>query len=169
MENRSEITMPPGYVVSNDAIQGDDEQETQMLNRMALDARNFLSQQPWCTTVGEGYFAGGIGNVFAIFLFNLLPDRSDIPLWQWVMYGDIPPAYLPVEDADNPQEAFESYLSALRKWCENARSGKSVENLIPVNVPPNAEWADDLEKRLALLSEIVPPFLFRYISNDGRT
>jgi hypothetical protein len=52
-------------------------------------------------------FAGGVGKVFAIFLFKINSSHGDVDPWEWIFVGDIPPAYLRLEDAISKMAAFD--------------------------------------------------------------
>jgi hypothetical protein len=56
-------------LVPSQKIVGDDEMDTALLRKMAADAEVFIRSFPWCTSVLESYFGGGIGGIFAIFSF----------------------------------------------------------------------------------------------------
>ncbi|WP_292509327.1 hypothetical protein [Mesorhizobium sp.] len=47
----------------------------------------------------------------------------------------------------------------MEEWVEAARQGKSVGDLIPVNVPANPANAEMLDRRLKFLDEKVLPEL----------
>ncbi len=44
--------------------------------------------------------------------------------------------------------ALDAYLGEMLDWVEAVDEGRSVEDLLPVNVPPTKEWADNLRRRL---------------------
>jgi hypothetical protein len=71
----------------------------------------------------------------------------------WVIVGDVPPAYITVEDAPNPATALDAYIGAMQEWVDAARAGGSVADLIPVNVPPTVENAERLGRRLQFIDE----------------
>jgi len=66
----------------------------------------------------------------------------------WVVVGDLPPAYLAHEVDDSWQDALRGYVEEMSVWVEAARSGSSLDDVIPVNVPPTPEYADMLASRL---------------------
>jgi hypothetical protein len=81
--------------------------------------------------------------------------------WIWIIVGDIPSAYLPLEDAASSAEVFKTYLWGMSKWVELAREGRSGtadDGVPPVNVPATPEWAEKLEQKLNSLRLIVQPF-----------
>ena len=75
--------------------------------------------------------------------------------------GDIPSAYLPLEDAPSKMSAFETYLEGMKRWVVAAREGREPEpeDCCPtLNVPSTPEWAEALDCRLRTLSEVIRPF-----------
>jgi hypothetical protein len=157
----NESDLPVTGVVPVDAIVGEDEEDTTLLRKMAHEADEYIRSFPWCRRVSRSFFAGGVGGIFAVFLFNIDPARPEIDKWIWIMVGDMPPAYLPLEDARTAAEVFNTYMQGMTKWVHLARQGRqgtAEDGVPPVNVPATAEWADKLEKRLHLLRFVVKPF-----------
>jgi hypothetical protein len=88
-------------------------------------------------------------------------SRRDVDPWEWIFVGDMPPAYLPLEDAPSKMAAFETYLKGMARWVAVAREGREPqpEDCCPaVNVPPTPERAEELDSRLRTLSEVIRPF-----------
>jgi hypothetical protein len=145
-ENRrknNEIVPVPD-VVPVELMAGEDDTDTSLLQLMLEDARKYVLAFPWCESIVRSYFAGGVGEIFAVFLFNIFPARSDVGQWMWVVVGDIPSAYLPLEDCKSRREVFETYIDGMERWIELARErrGGTVEDGVPpVNVPATPEWA----------------------------
>jgi hypothetical protein len=152
--------VPIAGVVPLDRIIGDDDEDTQLLRNMAVNADEYIRSFTWCRMVSRSFFAGGVGGIFAVFLFDIAPARAEVGRWIWVVVGDIPPAYLPLEDARTPMEVFSTYIQGMMKWVQLARQGKhgsTEDGVPPVNVPATPEWADKVEKRLHLLRFTVKP------------
>ena len=150
-------------MVPVELITGDDDEDTALLRRMAQDAEAYLRSFSWCKEVSGSFFGGGVGGIIAVFLFNIRPTRPAVGSWIWIIVGEIPSAYLPLEDAGSPAEVFKTYLGGMSKWVALAREGRSgtADDGIPpvnVNVPATAEWAEKLEQRLHSLPLIVQPF-----------
>ena len=76
-----------------------------------------------------------------------------------LVVGDVPPAFIPADDATTPFEVLDAYIGALEEWVEAARKGKSVAKLIPVNVDANPANAEMLAGRLKFLDERILPEL----------
>jgi hypothetical protein len=135
-----------------DDIKGDVEEDTALLKEMFTEASAYLRSFSWCTRILESYFGMGVGKIVALFLFKLLPAKEGVDEWVWVIVGDIPPAYI-TEEAPNPACALDGYIGEMTKWVEAVKTGKPVDELIPVNVEPTAEWAELLERRLKFLDK----------------
>ena len=152
---------PVAGVVPVQSMKGGDEEDTVLLRQMSREAEAYLRSFSWCGDVQSSFFGGGVGGVFAVFLFNIRPTRPEVGPWIWIVVGDVPSAYLPIEDAKSPAEVFKTYLWGMSKWVEYARSGQNGpagDDVPPVNVPATPEWADKLEKRLNSLRLIIQPF-----------
>jgi hypothetical protein len=151
---------PAPNVVRADRMAGDDDADTALLHQMLEEAKNYILTFPWCESILGAYFAGGVGKIFAIFLFNITPARPDVHKWMWIVVGDIPPAYLPWEDCRTSREAFGTYVDGMKRWVELVREGREVSSedcVPPVNVPATSEWAESLDGRLRSLTELVQP------------
>ncbi|MET3577667.1 hypothetical protein ABID19_000682 [Mesorhizobium robiniae] len=129
------------------------------LDSALLEARQYLQFYDWGKAIKGEYLGYGAEGIIYIFLFGISPGRPDVPQWIWVVVGDVPPAYLPGDDLKTPYEALDGYIGAMEEWVEAARQGKSVADLIPVNVPANPANAEMLDRRLKFLDEKVLPDL----------
>jgi hypothetical protein len=162
-------SMPVSGLVPVAELIGDDEEETSLLKQMSQDAEVYLRSFSWCTDVCDSYFGGGVGGIFAVFLFNIQSTRTDLGRWIWIIVGDLPSAYLPIEDARSPKEVFNTYISGMNKWVELARLGRTGtidDGVPPVNVPPTPEWAEKLQHRLNSLALIIKPFFDEDAESD---
>jgi hypothetical protein len=133
-------------------IEGEDDEDTALLKEMFSVASAYLSSFKWCSRIEESYIGIGVGKVVAVFLFRLLPAQEGVDEWVWVVVGDIPPAYI-TNGTPNPACALDAYIYQMSRWVEAVKAGKSVDELIPVNVEPTMEWAELLERRLAFLDK----------------
>jgi len=135
---------------------GDDD-----LDAFRAEARQYLEFYTWVLSIKDEYFGYGAEGIIYIFLFEIEPGRPEINRWTWVIVGDVPPTYIPADDARTPFEALDGYIGALEEWVEAARKGKSVAKLIPVNVDANPANAEMLAGRLKFLDERILPELIR--------
>jgi hypothetical protein len=152
---------PIAGVVPVELMTGEDEEDTAFLRGMSQDAEAYLRSFSWCKEVQGSFFGGGVSGIIAVFLFNIRPARPEVSSWIWIIVGDIPSAYLPLEDAPSPAEIFKTYLRGMSKWVELAREGRSGtadDGVPPVNVPATPEWAERLEQRLHSLRLVAQPF-----------
>lgn len=149
--------IPINGVVSLSRMVGDDDEDSKLLEVMATGAQNYLRCFPWCKDIREAYFGDGYGGIVAVFLFRIEPARAGVDEWLWVIFGDVPPAYLVTDVCKTPSQALERYIDETAKWVGLAKQGKSSKDVIPVYVAATIENAVDLETRLNLLREIIVP------------
>lgn len=134
---------------------GEDEQETQGLRALAQKATDFVTSFRWVRSIRGSYEGLSIAGVVGVFLFNIEPSQAGVDEWLWVVVGDVPPAYLVADDAPNPAKALRVYVQEMQRWVDAVQAGRSVAELIPVNVPPTKEYAAMLQSRLKFLRERV--------------
>jgi hypothetical protein len=161
MTSYTDNVPPVPDVVPVEQMNGDDDEDTALLRGMFGEAKNYIRSFSWCDSVIKSYFAGGVGKVFAIFLFKINSSHREVGSWVWIFVGDVPPAYLPLGDAPSKIAAFDTYLEGMRRWVDVAREGREPrpeDCCPPVNVPTTPEWADMLGSRLRTLSEVIRPF-----------
>lgn len=132
---------------------GESAEERDSLRSYLQEAEDEINYYSWHDGIVNSYFGMGVGGIFAVFLFEILPNREEIDNFVWVIVGDLPSAYITCEEAPNPACALDGYIGAMEEWVEAAKSGKSVENLIPVNVHATPEYGEQLESRLKFLDE----------------
>jgi hypothetical protein len=148
-------------VVPADQMTGGDPEETELLQGMLKEAKEFLGAFDWCESIEESFFGLGVGGVVAVFLFRICPKREGIDDLLWVVVGDLPPAYLVTDNSPSPALALEGYVELMSEWVEAATNGKPVDGLVRVNVAPTPENAKLLESRLAFLNNEIIPLLPR--------
>lgn len=138
---------------------GEDEEDTRLLREMAQRARAYLESFPWCAVVLDGWFGGGVGGVFGIFLFHIMPSQPEVDEWLWVMNGDLPSTYLTFDDAPSARDAFRMYVDGMLRWVAYARSGAAQEprDVPVVDVEPTCENAAKVERRVLSLRRILGP------------
>jgi hypothetical protein len=123
------------------------------MNSMYQEAREFLEFYDWCSEIKESFIGMLYPGIVAVFLFKIVPSRQDVDEWIWVIVGDLPPAYLTTDECPNPATALDGYVGAMLAWVDAAQKGKSVAELIPVNVLATKENAKMLKTRLDFLDE----------------
>jgi len=125
--------------------------EKQEVSQLLNEAKDYINFYTWCEEIVEEYVGLIYTGIIGVFLFKIKKSRRDVDEWIWVIVGDVPPSYITVEDCPNPACALDGYIGALEEWVDAAEKGKTVENLIPVNVPANYENAQLLKIRLNFL------------------
>ena len=145
-----------GVVPLSQMIGGDDE-DTRLLQLRASGAENYLRCFPWCKRIREIYYGDGYGGIVAVFLSRIESSRSNVDEWLWVIFGDLPPAYLVTDSCKSPSEALDRYVHEMSKWVQLAREARSSNDVIPVYVPASPENAADVERRMKFLQEVIVP------------
>jgi hypothetical protein len=140
-------------VVPSSEIIGEDENETKELMEMFENASKYIQSFSWCARVESGYMGMGYPGIMGVFLFKIKPAKENVDNWIWVINGDLPSAYISAYGFPNPATALDGYIGAMIEWVEAVKSGDDVSDLIPVNVPPTKEWAEQLESRLKFLRD----------------
>lgn len=131
------------------------------LRRLPLDghtelereALNFINRFAWCAGVEELHEGIEVPDVIGVFQVKIRPARAGVDERLWIVVGDLPPAYLVADDNPTTEDAIAGYIREMRRWVEAVRVGQSVDELIPVNVPPTEEYAVMLAQRLQTLEE----------------
>jgi hypothetical protein len=160
--------MPKGkQVIALDSIVGDDEKDTSLLRKMALTAEQYIQSFEWCEHLKEGFLTDGYGGIIAMFLFRadikkLGPDR-----WIWVFVGDLPSAYLEMEEYKSPYEALRRYIEGIDEWMEAARSGLPLGGLIPVEARADPDTLTALAGRSDTLRQHILPHISRNEFHSG--
>src|ERR1700691_705646 len=127
--------IPVKGVVPLDRMTGDDDEDDRLLKIMASGAQDYIRSFPWCKGIREAYFGDGYGGIVAVFLFRIEPAREGVDEWLWVVFGDVPRAYLVTDVCKTPSQALEGYMEEILKWVNLAKQGKASSDVIPVYVP----------------------------------
>jgi hypothetical protein len=128
--------------------------ETPEVRLLAERAEAFVADFAWCERVKRCSLAFAVAGVVGVFRIDLVPAAgrgADSAVWAIV--GDIPSAYIVLEDGDTWQDALRGYVEEMERWVDAVRLGASIETLIPVTASPTREHADILAGRLAFLRE----------------
>jgi len=155
MTQRPDLTT----VVHEGVWRGEDAEDDRLVREMLDEAQQFIEGFGWCRRVCETYIGIAIGAVVGVFLAHIDASEPEVDEWIWVVVGDIPSAYITVEDAPTPAAALDGYVGAMQEWVRAVRAGAPVDELIPVDVPPSEEHADMLATRLEFIDrEILPMY-----------
>lgn len=115
---------------------------------LANEAERFLKSQKWCKNILRGMFDRGWCHIIGVFYFSIEPTDKHIPNAIWVIVGDLPSAYIDVEDNPNGACAIDAYVMEIQKWIDYVIEGKPVEDLIPIRAPKTKEYAKILQSRI---------------------
>lgn len=129
-------------------MRGDDDEDTKLLQKDFSTSKSFLLSHDWCFAISSAYFGIGVGGIFSIFLIEVDGDCDD---WLWVVEGDLPSAYLVIDQASNPRQALRVYLQLMRQWIMAVRGQCRFDDAYPVDAEPTEENARQLESRLEYL------------------
>ncbi len=140
-------------------IQGEDEEETTMLRKMLVEARDYIRSYHWCPPISDEYLGFGVGEVFAVFLFRFATLISETGDCLWVVVGDLPSAYLVIDNAPNPRSAAEVYCRIMQHWVNAVLNNTSLDDVFPVQADATAEMAQMLDSRLQFLREKIIPIV----------
>jgi hypothetical protein len=133
---------------------------------LAAAAAAFLANHTWCRRVVSGQAAWAAGKVLGVFQFTIEPLQPNVDAVLWVVAGDVPPAYLVLDDVPTWREALEAYVDLMDQWVDAARAGLSVEGLVPVDVAPTREHAELLDTRLRYIREEILAVPVESLEND---
>jgi hypothetical protein len=122
---------------------------------MAAEARSFIAAQSWCTRVESVQLAWAVAGVLGVFQVRLVPGQPEVDSTLWVVVGDLPSAYMVLDQAPEWRQALEGYVYEMSKWVAAVRSGLPLNDIIPVAAEPTLEHAQELEKRLKFIEHEV--------------
>lgn len=122
---------------------------------LADEANHFLKGQNWCKTIEKQWLAANWDNILVVFYFDIIPDSPVADDKVWVIVGDLPPAYIDIESANNEIEAVQAYTKIMDDWVQCVKAGQPVDACYPVNVPPEKKYADMLDLRLGLIRKYI--------------
>jgi hypothetical protein len=130
---------------------------TDQLMSLAAEAHAFLAGFSWSGQILEQRVGPIIEGILGTFLFRLEPSQESVDEWLWVIVGDLPPAYIVTDDAPDGPSALRRYIEEMCDWVRAVEKDAPVDDLIPVNVPPTKQYAEQLRSRLDFLrSRIIP-------------
>src|SRR5260221_10352627 len=135
-------------LVRVEEVEGDSAKDTELIRQLERDAKHFVESFSWCTGIRDAFFGLGVGGILGVFLYQIIPASIDVDEWLWVVVGDVPPAYLVVDQSPTPRLALATYVYEMQRWVDTVKERGTVEDCIPVNVEPTADNANALEKRL---------------------
>jgi len=144
-------------------IVGEDTEETALLKQMLQNATEYLRGFRWCPPIDKVYFGWGVGGVVATFLFHFQKPVHGTDEWLWVIEGDLPAAYLVLDQASDPGSALEVYCQLMDDWAKAVLDGRPLEGVFSVKAEPTPENARNLVKRLNFIrTRLLPDWRTRW-------
>lgn len=121
------------------------------LGAVQKEAENYLLGFKWCAEIRDSFLYSNLGNVFCIFLFEIVNTQSSEDNFLWVIVGDIPSMYLDVHGSDTTKDVVGNYVELAEDWINHIKRGKSVDECYPFNAEPTIELAELLEKKVSFM------------------
>ncbi|MFD1160283.1 hypothetical protein [Roseovarius aestuarii] len=131
-------------------------------------AKGFLADFRWVLSIEEEYLGGFYPEIIGIFLFKFTPKLVGVDDFVWVIVGEVPSAYITVEECPNPATALDGYIGAMEEWVEAVLNSEPTGGLIPVNESETKENALVLIRRLKYLNDLILPDCKGSLEEDRR-
>lgn len=80
------------------------------LKELSKEVIIFVGGLIWCNRIVDVKFDRGWGYIMAVFYVTIERTSKNIPSQLWVVVGDLPPAYIDVDDNPNGACAIDSYV-----------------------------------------------------------
>jgi hypothetical protein len=145
-------------VVRASELQGEDAEDTLLLQQLLVKAHAYLRSYRWCHRIQESYFGLGVAGVVGVFLLRIVGGEG-VDDWLWVVVGDLPSCYLVTDDAPDGVSALEVYCELMDDWIAWVRAGCVGKAVFPVDAPATEEAACALGSRLdCLRSTVIPAY-----------
>ena len=123
---------------------------------LAVEAEEFVTSQCWCRKVTGVRLAWAATGVLGVFQVDLAPAQPGVDSTLWVVVGDVPPAYLVLDESPTWREALRGYVAEMLQWVHAVKHGLPLDDVIPVEAEPSLEHAEMLAGRLAFIeTEII--------------
>jgi hypothetical protein len=124
---------------------------------METAACAYLRAHDWCTEITRIDLAWGVGRVIAVFRARFAQKIWGTDDELWIVVGDVPSAYLVVDDLDDAAEVLKTYCDLMEEWATSVQSGKGGAGCFPVQAEPTVEHARMLLSRIRTIrSSLVP-------------
>jgi hypothetical protein len=138
-------------------VAGENQAETDSLRQMLHSAEEYLISFKWCPAITERYLGYGVGGIIAVCLFRLDRSIKGTDDWLWVVVGDLPSAYLVVDEAPDATAAMGVYCHLMEDWANAVLSGRALNDVFPVNAEATVDNARMLLSRTRFIREKLIP------------
>jgi hypothetical protein len=154
---KKNMPVDPSLLTPCEKMRGEDAEDTRLLRQMLRTAESYITGAAWCPPICEKYLGFGVGGVVAVFLFRFRKRIQGTDDWLWVIAGDLPSAYLVLDDAPDAKSALTLYCQLMEEWVLAVRKKKPLDNAFPVSATPTKEHARMLASRIRFIREEVLP------------
>lgn len=127
-----------------------------LINRAKEEALAYVSSFGWCPNVESIAYVNGIPGVVHVFMVSFRePVLGTADDRLWLVVGDLPSAYLVVEDGDNVRDVLHEYCNLMEDWVLAVRAKSDLKDVFPVRADQTEEMALMLKNRVRLLRDDV--------------
>jgi hypothetical protein len=137
------------------------------VREFAAEAESFVASQRWCRRVSGVRLAWAVAGVLGVFQVDLVAAETGVDPTLWVVVGDIPPAYLVLDETPTWREALQGYVAEMSRWVHAVRNGLPLDDVIPVAAEPSQEHAEMLAGRLAFIETEIIEAADGEVESDG--
>ena len=123
---------------------------------LAERALAYLAEQDWCPPVRDAFLGWEQAGV-AAFLVRLQAPIEEADAELWVVAGDLPCAYLVVDEAPDGATALLVYCDLMDDCAWTLLAGYPVDEAFPVALEPTPENAERLGEGVRALRKALPP------------
>jgi len=155
-------------LIRAETIMGEDLEDTTLLKAMLGSAQSYMASFGWCPPVEEVYLAFGVGGVIAVFLFHFREKIGQTDDWLWVIEGDVPSAYLVLDDVSSPAEVLKVYCELMENWARAVLDQSPLDDVFPVREEAITENAESLLRRIDFIrTKLIPESASRWDAARG--
>lgn len=131
------------------------EEEAQLLEVLAQDARAFVQSHHWAPPIAELLLAFGFDGIIGLFLVRfesgIVSGEGEGDTEIWVVVGDLPSIYFETEDIGTRAEALKTYCNIAEDWADRVIAGDDLSDSYPIPVAPTHEHARMLKSRIDMI------------------
>ena len=138
-------------------VTGDSEEDTVLLRGMYTQCVEYIQSFQWAPPIKSVCLAYGAGGVLAVFLVTFLRPIGDEDSQLWVVVGDLPAAYMVVDEAKTVDEALLIYCEMMSCWAEAVLGNRPLDNVFPVAAAPTKLNAELLISRITFIRRQIVP------------
>jgi hypothetical protein len=114
--------------------------------KLSHGAREYVCSLAWVKRVQQIFVGRVFGDRAGVFLYETVPVKRGVDRFHWIVWGDVPAAYLVLDDAPDPDSAVDAYLYEVRNWIAAVRGQESLPDVMPIDWTKTHEGADQLEQ-----------------------